>query len=183
MGTVSCKLCHTAWTMARVQMEISIHGISPLPVSLFLVYSFSADSENNWCSSRAQLLLIFHSDSKDRGISLSSHFLNLLCINKKTVRNTLQLALHQMHSSVESTQHQASLLQVDNLMPSLATFIYPKLIVRSGKLLAFCIEFMIIQILKMMDRAAMTATCKLEMEQQFSEPKTRALEKAGANRM
>lgn len=67
---VSCKLCHTAWTMARVQMEISIHGISPLPVSLFLVYSFSADSENNWCSSRAQLLLIFHSDSKDRGVFL-----------------------------------------------------------------------------------------------------------------
>lgn len=88
-----------------------------------------------------------------------------------------------MHSSVESTQHRAGLLQVDNLMPPLTTFIYPKLIARSGKLLAFCIEFMIIQILKMMDCAAMTATSKLEMEQQFSEPKTRALEKAGANRM
>lgn len=152
-----------------------------LPVPLFFVYSFPADSENNQCSPTACVFSTM--TQKTEAFSFSSHFLNLLCINKKTVRNTLQLALPQMHSSIESTQRWASLLQVGNLMPPLTTSIYLKLIARSGKLSAFCIEFMIIQILKMMDCVAVTATSKPEMEQGFSEPKTRALEKAGADRM
>lgn len=65
------------------------------------------------------------------------HFLPIFSIfcasTKKPLRNTLQLALPQMHSSVKSTQHRASLLQVGNLMPPLTTFIYLKLIARSGK--------------------------------------------------
>jgi len=68
-------------------------------------------------------------------------------------------------------------------MPSLITSIYLKLIARSGKLLVLCVEFMIVQILKMMDCVAETATSKPEMEQGFSEPKPRALEKAGADRV
>lgn len=68
-------------------------------------------------------------------------------------------------------------------MPPCPTFIYLKLIARSGKLSAFCTEFVIIQILKMMDCVAVTATSKPETEQGFSEPKPRALEKAGADRM
>lgn len=46
----------------------------------------------------------------------------------------------------------------------------------------FCIEFMIIQILKMMDCVSVTAISKPKIEQGFSEPKTGALEKAGADR-
>lgn len=186
MGTVSCKLCHTAWTMARAQMEISIHGASPLPAPLFLAYSFSADSENNQDTS---VLLepsscVFPTVTQTTGaFFFSSHFLKPFCINKKTVWNTLRLALPQMHSSVESTQRWANLLQVGNLMPPLTTFIYLKLIARSSKLSAFGIEFMIIQILKMMDCVAVTATSKAEMEQLFPETKTRALEKPGADRM
>lgn len=106
---------------------------------------------------------------KTEAFSFSSHFLNLLCINKKPLRNILQLALPQMHSSVKSTQHRASFLQVGNLMPPLTTFIYLKLIARSGKLSVLCIECMIMQILKTTDLVSVTGISKPEIEREFSE--------------
>lgn len=62
-------------------------------------------------------------------------------------------------------------------MPPLTTFIYLKLIARSGKLLVFCIEFMIMQILKMMDCVSVTAISKPEIEQESSEQKQEHLKK------
>lgn len=62
-------------------------------------------------------------------------------------------------------------------MPPLTTFIYLKLIARSGKLSVFCIEFMIIQILKMMDCVSVTAISKPEIDQEFSEQKQEHLKK------
>lgn len=89
----------------------------------------------------------------------------------------MQLALPQMHSFVKSTQPRASFLQVGNLMPPLTTFIYLKLIARSGKLSVLCTEFMIMQILKMMDCVSVTAISKPEIEQEFSEQKQEHLKK------
>lgn len=76
----------------------------------------------------------------------------------------MQLALPQMH-----------------LMPPLTTFIYLKVIARSGKLSVFCIEFMIMQILKMMDCVSVTAISKPEIEWEFSEQNQEHL-KSGADK-
>lgn len=159
-------------------MEISIHGFSPLPVPLFLAYSFSVDSENSRCSSRAQFLRIFHCDSKDRGIFLFFPFPQSFVHQQKGSKT--YIAISTPSDALNCGEHSAlSQSSAGGLLNAPSYHFYLSQI--------NCQKWQALSILHSVHNHTNTSGDGLsyqwpEMEEGFLEPKPRALEKAGADR-